>query len=267
MRCAVAGAEDQRMKITRTLMSLSVLAATGFGVMASSPSVSAQEKVCIHRSPQSRFHEEGDTAYISYQEVCDAWMDRGPEDRVPPKDDGGDAGTDRGKPVPMTREEECEARKEELNQLEDSLRWAQNQVLFLEAVVRDFDKEETDADRDASTAAADARAADVALATAQAAYTAAGYETTRTRFVKGEEVDVWVGYDISTPEGKAVVAAKAAQRAAASKLASAQWNRAQSHLTSAAEAEKRNQLDDARSILASYPMRIEQLRREFNERC
>lgn len=264
MRWAAAAADDRRMNINRTLLSLSVLAATGFGVLAASPIVSAQEKVCIHRSLQLRDHRsEGDTEYFYYEEVCDGWMETGPKDPEPPKDDG-DGG---GKQVPMTREEECEARKDELNQMEQELRWADDQVLFLEAVVRGYDVEETDAERAASSAAADAQAADVALAAAQAAYTAAGYETTRTRLVKGEEVDFYVGYDVSTAEGRAVVVAQAAQRDAALKLAQARWDRAQSNLTSAAEADSRNQLDSARSILATYPMRIEQLRREFNERC
>jgi hypothetical protein len=89
MRWAAAAADDRRMSINRTLLSLSVLAATGFGVLAASPIVSAQEKVCIHRSLQLRDHRsEGDTEYFYYEEVCDGWMETGPKDPEPPKDDG-----------------------------------------------------------------------------------------------------------------------------------------------------------------------------------
>lgn len=257
-------ADDQGMKLTRTLMSLSVLAATGFGVVAASPPVSAMQKVCIHRSLQLRDHRsEGNTDYFYFEDVCDGWMDTtGPTDPPPPKEGGSGRPSER-----MTREDECEARAAQLNQLELELRLAQESVLFYEATVRGYDKEETDAGQAEAIAAAEAQAADVALATAEVAYYRAGYDTVRTYMLKGELVEEYVGFDVSTLEGKAVATAQAAQRAAANKLAAARINRSVSNQTSAAEATMRRTLDGIRSTLATHPMRIEQLRREFMERC
>lgn len=251
------------MNITRTLIPL-LLAGSTIGVFAVAPSASAQEKVCVHRSLQLRDHRsEGNTEYFYFEEVCDGWMDTsGPADPAPPKGDGTGGGNG-----PMSREDECDSRAEELNRMEDELRWAQDNVLFLEAGVRKYDAEETNASRTEAEAAANALAADVALADAQAAYVTAGYSTTRTRLIKGEEVEFAVGYDINTPQGRAVVTAQAVQRAAAAKLAAAHIDRWASGQTSASEASMRTQLDGARSILATYPMRIEQLRREFRDRC
>lgn len=263
MPCEVLPADDQGMKLTRTLMSLSVLAATGFGVVAASPSAAAQEKVCVHRTTRlAGQHTEGATTYLYYENVCDSWMDTsGPEDPTPPKDD------DDGKEVPMTREEECADRAAQLDDLERSLRWADQNVLALEAAVGAYDRQETDAGRAESDAADAALAADVALATAQAAYDAAGHDTTRTQIVNRREVEVYIGYNVSTPEGKAVVNAQAAQRAAHAALQAARNANGASHTNGQAEGDARRNLDDARSILASYPMQIEQLRHEYAERC
>lgn len=264
MPCGVLRADDRGMKLTRTLMSLSVLAATGIGVMAASPSAAAQQKVCIHRSLQLRNHvTDGDTEYFYFEDVCDGWMDTsGPVDPTPPKEGGSGRPGER-----MTREEECEARAEQLNQMEADLIWAQDQVLFYEATVRGYDKQESDAGQAEATAAAAAQAADVALARAEVDYSNAGYDTVSTRMLKGELVEDYVGYDVSTAEGRAVVAAQAAQRAAATKLAAARTNTWSSNQTSATEATMRRTLDGIRSTLATYPMRIEQLRREYMERC
>lgn len=244
-------------------MTLSVLAATGAGVLATSPPASAMQKVCIHRTAISGNYSVGDTEHVYYKEVCDSWMDvSGPEDENVPKEGGSGRPGER-----MTREEECEARAAQLNQLELELRLAQDSVLFYEATVRAYDKEESDAGQAEAIAAADAQAADVALAAAEVAYSSAGYDTVRTRMLKGELVEDYVGYDVSTREGKAVVAAQAAQRAAAAKLAAARRNTWASNQTTAAEATMRRTLDGIRSTLATHPMRIEQLRREFAERC
>lgn len=255
------------MNITHKLMSLSVLAAGVVGVVAAAPTVSAQGKVCISRSLQMRdYREVGTTTYIYFEEVCDAWMDTtGPKDPTAPKDDGGAGGGGGGEP--MTREEECDARARQLEDLERSLQWADTNVLALEAAVGRYDREETDAGRAEADAAAEALAADVALAEARTAYSDAGYDTTVTRIVNRREVEVEVGYDIGTPEGKAVVAAQAAQRAARAKLEAARRANGDSHSNGSVEGEARRNLDEARSILASYPMQIEQLRREYEERC
>lgn len=256
-------ADDAAMNITRTLMSLSVLAATGVGVLAASPSVSAQEKVCIHRSLQLRNHvSDGDTEYFYFEDVCDGWMDVGSREEEPPKEGGS------GRPgTPMTKEEECEALAARLNEMEVALRWADDNVLALEAAVGAFDREETNAGRAEADAAADALAADVALATAEARYYAAGYDTTRLRIVNRTQIEEYIGFDISTREGKAVVAAQAAQQAAQAKLRAARDANGASHTNGLAEGDTRRNLDDARSILATYPMLIEQLRREFQEDC
>lgn len=242
------------------------------GVAVPHASAMDSQKVCISVSTTSHvtgIREEGNTTYIyiEFEDRCDMWMDAGGgTDSVPPRDGGGASG---GKDVPMSREDECDARAAALQDAEDALRAALDNVDFYERVVAGYDTKETDAARERQEAEAGQIAADNALESAQLAYNRAhGPAGIITRLIKGEETEVVThGYDISTPEGAAVVTAQAAANAAHQRLINAQIADAQARGADAAEAQNRAALDAIRNVLATYPQQIERLRAEYRDRC
>ncbi len=242
------------------------------GVAVPHASAMDSQKVCISVSTTSHYagqRQEGTTTYvyIYLEDHCDMWMDTsGGIDSTPPRDGGSTSG---GKDVPMSREDECDARAAELQDMEDALRAANDNVAFYERVVAGYDTKETDAAREHTTAAAAEIAATDALEAAESAYARAhGPAGMIIRLIKGEEVEV-VGeaYDISTPEGAAVVRAQSALRDAQRRLTAAQIADSLAHGNDATEAQHRAALDAIRNVLATYPQQIERLRAEYRDRC
>lgn len=161
------------------------------------------------------------------------------------------------------KSESCAAVGQDIKDLEEALRWAQDNVLGLEKAVSD-QEEKTQSGMKAWTEANAAYAAAVAATTeAKAAYSGDVY---RTRYLgNGREVEDYVGYDINTPEGKAIVAAEAAERAALLLR-----NALYPAMTYAAGTVAANNIllyDTAKTILSEYGKSIEIARQQYSRNC
>lgn len=215
---------------------------------------------------RTTYTPDGETNTVSTW--CDQYAEYGPSDAPDdpkpggPDDPNGPGGIDTKEP--QSKEELCKGLATQIQDMEAAYRYALDNVAALEIAVANEQDKSDKLGADYATAAARHAAASAATAAAKSLYDDAGLDTTVEHVHNGTTVVVTVGYNINTAEGRAVIRAMAAERAArdAEHAAFLAWRS-----SDPASSANGRELAAVRNVLQNGPAQIESARRQYRANC